>query len=99
MDTSELLETINNGDASAPDLLDALDPKLKAKFLRAMGSLAKIINEVKEVYPDAHYYVDDDNVQLLLGKSHSDDGGSAYPELMACDDNGKLHGRISGGGW
>lgn len=103
MNTEQLIEYLALGEKDANDLLNELNPKLKSRFQRALTTLEKIVDEVREVYPDANYYVNDDQVTLVLGHAHSSRSGvqpTSNLELVAdCARNGKLIGKIGGGGW
>jgi hypothetical protein len=102
MKTQALKEFLSESDKTAEDLLNEVNPKLKAKFQRALKSLDSIIDELREFYPDASYYVDDDEVNLMLGHSHITFWSSTRKnrELVAdCARKGLLVGKIGGGGW
>ena len=88
----------SGGDITSEELLEAYFPKVPARIKRAIGNLNKIMEEVKTVFPDANYYLEDTaNFHLLLGQSHGKDRNqTAQRELTAhCSS---LWG-ASGGGW
>lgn len=103
MKTQALKEFLSESDKTAEDLLNEVNPKLKAKFQRALKSLDSIIDELREFYPDASYYVNDDAVNLMLGHSHTSHSGrqpTTNTELVADHARkGLLVGKIGGGGW
>lgn len=103
MNTEELIQHLDeNEDVSAEDLLNQLNPKLKSRFNRAITSLRKVVEEIREEYPDAQIYVDNDNVNLMLGETHTsvDADRIASPnDQLSAVHNTTLNGIIGGGGW
>lgn len=103
MRTEELVEYLALGEKDASDLLDELNPNLNSRFQRACNSLAKIVDEVRKVYPDANIYLTNDTPNLLIGDSHTPssqmhNGGECLFEMVAYSSN-SLIGKIDGGDW
>lgn len=104
MNTQEVSDYVKNIKIPAPQLLSEIDPNLSKRFHRAMNGLDKLINEIREHYPDACYYLNDDQFNLMLGHSHTtkticgDAKGDPNRHLVA-DCSIKLIGKIGGGGW
>jgi hypothetical protein len=103
MKTEALIEDIKHGGESASKRLDKIDPKLKRKFDSAIMKLQEVIADVMVVYPDANYYVQEDEVIIMLGDSHTallgtNNLGRANFSLNAYSSS-QLTGRIGGGGW
>lgn len=103
MNTELLINHIANSDQNANDLLNELNPKLEKRFIKACKELAKIVDEIREVYPDANIYVQEDQPLLLLGDSHTestyiDNGGRSLKQMVAVASP-DLYGKIDGGGW
>lgn len=44
---------------------DLMDPKDKRQFKRAVATLNKILEMYATVYPNAHYHIEGDDLQLL----------------------------------
>lgn len=104
MDTQQVSDYVNNIKIPAPQLLSEIDPNLSKRFQRALNGLDKLINEIREHYPDACYYVNDDQVNLMLGRSHTNiycgDSLKSIPNRhLVADCSSKLIGKIGGDGW
>ena len=104
MNTQELCDAVlNNGFNATAELYDS-DPAAAIGFINATRKLRKIIQDVRETYPDAQYYLNDDQFHLMLGDSHThtrDFGvanGEANRTLVAVTSL-ELIGLIGGGGW
>ncbi|MDD9320306.1 hypothetical protein M0O54_09275 [Acinetobacter lactucae] len=96
---SEVLAVLAEGELDASDLLYTANPNFEKRFKRLNTALAKLIDEVREYFPDAQYYSPNDGMVLLLGNSHAvDDGQPPQQELVAAN-SGALNGRLSGGDW
>ncbi|KOC58564.1 hypothetical protein WH47_09458 [Habropoda laboriosa] len=96
---STIVDYINLGEKDALHLLNDLNPKLKGRFLRACNSLAKVVDEVREFYPDANIYLTNDVPNLLLGHPNAGQGqGLPQFEVVACSSNNLIR-RIDGGDW
>ena len=97
MNTDELKERIAEGSEDAYDLLCDKVPTAYRRFHRLEAALAKLLEEVRESYPDARYYTTGgDGFALLLGESHSGRGETPNNELMALSA-AKL--TVQGGDW
>ena len=60
-------------ETDASELFNELLPKHTAKLKRLDARIAAILDEIREVFPDAEYYTASGGFNLLLGSSHSDD--------------------------
>lgn len=69
MDEQEILRVINGRDIDATDLLEEAMPNAARRFYRLTKSLNKLLQEVREHFPDAMYYSASGTVSLLLGSS------------------------------
>ncbi|HEM7081246.1 hypothetical protein [Acinetobacter baumannii] len=99
MTEEDVLSAIAGGDVDANDLLNEANPNFEKRFKRLNTALAKLLDEVREYFPDANYYSPNDGMVLLLGSSHADkDGQPPQQELVAANSDA-LSGRISGGDW
>lgn len=96
---SEVLAVLAEGELDASDLLYTANPNFEKRFKRLNTALAKLLDEVREYFPDANYYTPNDAMALLLGSSHSaEDGQPPQQELIAANSDA-LGGRLSGGDW
>lgn len=68
----EVLDIINSGEDSAYGLLYEANPKLIKRFEKLDKELLKLLNDVKEHFPDASYYSANSSFCLLLGSSHNE---------------------------
>lgn len=102
MNTEELLHHLATENDDALELLKDVNVNIPKRFNKIVKSLSALIEEVRVMYPDANYYVNDDQVCLMLGHSHSEKPGEFQPHsntgLMAVTSL-DLIGRIGGGGW
>lgn len=103
MRTEELVEYLALGEKDASDLLDELNPNLNSRFQRACHSLAKIVDEIREVYPDANIYLSDEVLSLTLGFAFNGNTADDYyqysnSQLVVCESH-KLLGKIDSGDW
>lgn len=97
MYTEELKKRIAEGHEDAYDLLSDKVPAASRRFYRLEAALAKLLEEVRESYPDAMYYTTGgDGFALLLGESHSGSEEVPNNELMALSA-AKL--TVQGGDW
>lgn len=103
MDTKQLIEYLALDEKSAEVLLDEINPRLKSRFKRACSNLAKIVDEVREVYPDASIYLSNEIPSLILGEPFS--GGKPWNyyqdsnhQAVACESR-ILLGKIDCGEW
>lgn len=64
----------SNGALDAMDLLKLkLGPSIARRFKSIDRTLIKLLDDVREVFPDAEYYTASGGFSLLLGSSHGDD--------------------------
>ncbi|NUL35089.1 hypothetical protein [Kosakonia sacchari] len=97
MNTEELKKTIAEEDETASTLLFYAMPHASARFHRLSNSMAKLLNEVREHFPDARFYTSGgDGFALVLGETHSGKGETPNTELVASLAT-KL--RVHGGDW
>lgn len=97
MDTEQLKEVIESGEDSAYGLLFDKMPNALGRFNRITNNLAKLLDEVKEHFPEARYYTSGgDGFVLVLGDTHSGKGEEPNNELVALSAS-KLH--VQGGDW
>lgn len=97
MMTEELKAHISEtGESAFEVLLDAM-PTVATRFYRLEVNLAKLLDEVRQHFPDARFYTSGgDGFALILGETHSGGGGHSNNELSALTA-GKL--RVEGGDW
>ncbi|EFH2752757.1 hypothetical protein KNY83_004043 [Salmonella enterica subsp. enterica serovar Mbandaka] len=95
MDEKEILRVINSGDIDASDLLKEAMPKATRRFYRLTNSMNKLLQEVREHFPDAQYYSASGTVSLLLGSSH-DKNDHPVREMVAVTSPDL---NIEGGDW
>lgn len=96
---AEVLAVLAEGELDASDLLYTANPNFEKRFKRLNTGLAKLLDEVREYFPDATYYSPNDGLVLLLGNSHSNRSvGVAQSELVAAESNA-LNAKLSGGDW
>lgn len=93
MNTEQLIEYFKSHDEDAENLLNALNPNLKTRFLRACSSLAKVVDEIRVVYPDAMIFIESDVPTLILGNPHCKETGMAN-EIVNVTTSTSLIGRI-----
>ncbi|EFF0326404.1 hypothetical protein RSM67_001610 [Enterobacter roggenkampii] len=95
MDEEEILRVINSGDIDASDLLKEAMPKATRRFYRLTNNMNKLLQEVREHFPDAMYYSASGTVSLLLGSSH-DKNDHPVREMVAVTSPDL---NIEGGDW
>lgn len=96
---AEVLAVLAEGELDASDLLYTANPNFEKRFKRLNTALAKLLDEVREYFPDATYYSPNDGLVLLLGNIHSKDSvGVSQSELVAAESNA-LSAKLSGGDW
>lgn len=96
---TEVLAILAEGELDASDLLYTANPNFEKRFKRLNTALAKLIDEVREYFPDANYYTPNDAMSLLLGSSHSVEDGQAPQQELVAASSDALSGRLSGGDW
>lgn len=92
-----VLEIIATGEMDANELLKSVDPKFEKRFNRLNKELSKLLDEVRQSFPDACYYSPNDSISLLLGDSH--DSNQCNQHRLSAVDNSDLCGKLSGGDW
>ncbi|EJB8459106.1 hypothetical protein MW354_000300 [Acinetobacter baumannii] len=103
MTEEDVLGAIDEGE-TAKELLDSVDPNFAKRFKRLNTALAKLLDEVRESFPDANYYSPNDGMVLLLGSSHCSDNNAyinhqnSQQELVAVSSDA-LCCKLSGGDW
>jgi len=95
MDEHEILHVINDRDINASDLLQEAMPNAARRFYRLTNSMNKLLQEVREHFPDAKYYSASGTVSLLLGSSH-DKNDNPVREMVAVTSPDL---NIEGGDW
>lgn len=84
MDTEQLKQHIADEDVSAYELLSEVMPTAASRFYRTTNTLAKLLEEVRQHYPEARFYTaGGDGFALILGDTHSGMGESPNQELSA----------------
>ena len=92
----DVLQRIADGE-TASEILDEKIPTVRRRFRKATQTLRKIMDEVREEFPDANYYTGGgDGLELLLGQSHRF-GGKIQSELIAESGDSRLS--VGGGDW
>ncbi|MFV5573265.1 hypothetical protein VXQ42_05120 [Acinetobacter baumannii] len=96
---AEVLAVLAEGEFDASDLLYTANPNFEKRFKRLNTALAKLLDEVREYFPDANYYSPNDGMVLLLGNSHAKKHDQpAQQELVAATSHA-LVCKLSGGDW
>lgn len=103
MKTNELIEYLALGENNAERLLKDINPNLKSRFQRACSNLAKVVDDIREVYPDANIYLSDEVLSLTLGYAFNGNTADDYyqdsnSQLVACESH-ILLGKIDSGDW
>ncbi|QIV65864.1 hypothetical protein Cp1R7AA1_065 [Mesorhizobium phage Cp1R7A-A1] len=78
-DAKRIIET---EDEDARSLLLSELPSIERKFKKVDKALIALLDEVKEVFPDATYYTGSGGFNLMLGPSH-DERERGLQELVA----------------
>ncbi|ARG16343.1 TPA: hypothetical protein JIZ13_03715 [Acinetobacter nosocomialis] len=98
MTEEDVLEAIAEGETSK-GLLDSVNPNYAKRFNRLNTALEKLLDEVRESFPDANYYSPNDGMALLLGSSHADEYGEPPQKELEAVFSSALCGKLSGGDW
>jgi hypothetical protein len=99
MNTIELKDYLKNNKDDAFQLLMDIDPNLHKELDKALKKIRNIVLKVREKYPEANIYLDEDNLHLMLGDSHNvNSSHKSNQELVAYSDS-NLIGIINAGGW
>lgn len=96
---TEVLAILAEGELDASDLLYTANPNFEKRFKRLNTNLAKLLDEVREYFPDANYYTPNDAMVLLLGSSHAVENGQPPQQELVAANSDALSGRLSGGDW
>ncbi|MCO9048782.1 hypothetical protein [Acinetobacter sp. UC24323] len=96
---AEVLAVLAEGKLDASDLLYTANPNFEKRFMRLNTALAKLLDEVREYFPDANYYSPNDGMALLLGDSHASRHGEPSQKELVAIYSDALVGRLSGGDW
>lgn len=88
LNQEEVLEIINSGEDTAYSILYDADKKLINRFYRIDKALVKLLEDVREHFPDATYCTASGGFNLMLGESHRN-SEDPQKELVACS------GRVS----
>lgn len=97
MNTEELKERIADSEETAFDLLIDAMPRASTRFHKAAATLARLLDDVREHFPEARYYTSGgDGFSLILGDTHSGRGETPNTELSALESD-CLH--VMGGDW
>lgn len=87
---------VESGEGDAEELLMRELPGIRRRFQRLDKAIAKLLADVREVFPNAEYYTSGgDGFTLLLGPSHDDNCRPQYQRIAL---EGQ-HAKISGGDW
>ena len=63
---------------------------IERRFKRIDKALIKLLDDVRQVFPDAEYYTASGGFNLLLGSSHDASGDRAQQELVAFSGNAHI---------
>lgn len=58
--------------STAEALLNEHFPTAARDFKKHITALNKLLTQVRRVFPDANYYLEEDNMHLMLGASHEE---------------------------
>ncbi|QNY13556.1 hypothetical protein IC766_15915 [Acinetobacter seifertii] len=98
MTEKDVLDAIDEGE-TAKKLLDSVDPNYAKRFKRLNTALAKLLDEVRESFPDANYYSPNDGMVLLLGSSHANNHNQSSQQELVAETSHALVCKLSGGDW
>lgn len=85
MTEQECLAAIEAGD-DAYDMINRAMPTAERRFKAIDRALRKLLEDVREHFPDAEYYTASGGFHLLLGKSHANDHNQrSQQQLTALD--------------
>ena len=73
MNEADVLRAIEQGGDAHALLCDA-DHNLERRFHRACRTLNKLMDDVRQHFPDATYYTASGGLHIILGRSHSHNG-------------------------
>ncbi|SLX23930.1 Uncharacterised protein [Klebsiella pneumoniae] len=89
MDQDDVLSKISSENTTAHELNAA------SRFYRTAKNLSRLLDEVREHFPDASYYAASGSLSLLLGESHNKHD-QPQQELLA---HAAPDLRVEGGDW
>ncbi|WP_312056876.1 hypothetical protein [Acinetobacter courvalinii] len=95
----DVLNIIAEGEMDANDLLNSIDPNFEKRFKRLNRALAKLLDEVRETFPEATYYSPNDGLVLLLGSSHDANNNDRAQRNLVAAESTALCCVLSGGDW
>ncbi len=90
MDEAACLAAIRLGEEDAFDLLMAADSNFRTRFKRIDTALIKLIDDVREYFPDAQYYTASGGFNLMLGSDHNQNSLDGQQELIALAGNASI---------
>jgi len=76
-----------NGESDAYSLLSEMLPKHHAKLSKLDKRIADLLNEIREVFPDAQYYTASGGFHLILGDTHDGVYAIAQPQRTGWNGN------------
>lgn len=85
-----------NGENDATLLFRQIMPKHVGKLKKLDFQLKKILDEIREIFPDACFYTASGGFNLILGSTH--EGVECKPQRQRTGWNGK-HAEIGDGDW
>ena len=86
-----------NGESDASSLFEEKMPGYSAKLGRLDKRIAKVLREIREVFPDAEFYTSGgDGLALVLGSTHEGINGDAQYQRVGWDG---VYAQICGGDW
>ena len=95
MDQDDVLSKISSENTTAHELLSEAMPNAASRFYRTEKNLSRLLDEVREHFPDASYYAASGSLSLLLGESHNKHD-QPQQELLA---HAAPDLRVEGGDW
>lgn len=95
MDQDDVLSKISSENTTAHELLSEAMPNAASRFYRTAKNLSRLLDEVREHFPDASYYAASGSLSLLLGESHNKPD-QPQQELLA---HAAPDLRVEGGDW
>lgn len=90
------LYTRKKGDPFPVEPTESLDPARYRRFRRLVTGLNRLMEEIRQDWPEANYYLEEDTLIVLSGPSHEGVGEAPQPQRELASKNLKYSG---GGGW
>lgn len=84
MDQDDVLSKISSENTTAHELLSEAMPNAASRFYRTAKNLSRLLDEVREHFPDASYYAASGSLCLLLGESHNKHDQPQQELLNSC---------------